>query len=91
MSESLGKKRDWAVSEIEEEARGVCVHGFPQLVSPVKGKKGLRYFDNDGKKVRRIISGTITFHHNEFALSFDAALQPSMKKAEEEEPWRTVT
>ena len=51
----------------------------------------LRYFDNDGKKVRRIISGTITFHHNEFALSFDAALQPSMKKAEEEEPWRTVT
>lgn len=46
-------------------------------VSPVKEshiKKGVHYFYTkltDGKKVRRVVS-------------FDAALQPAMKKAEEE-------
>ena len=52
--------------------KGICVHGIPQHVSPIKGKQ-VRYFDarlNDGKKVRRVVS-------------FDGELQPLMKKAEE--------
>ena len=73
---SIGSKRDWTVSEIEE-ANDVCVHGIPQLVSPVKqskSNKGVRYFEarvNDGKVARRVVS-------------FDVGLQPAMKKAEEE-------
>lgn len=53
---SIGSKREWDVSEIEE-GKDVCVHGVPLQVSPVKEsytKKGVRYFYaklTDGKKV----------------------------------------
>ena len=66
---SIGSKREWDVSEIEE-GKDVYDHGIPLQVSPVKEsrmKKGVRYFDarlSDGKKVR---------------------LQAAMKKAEETE------
>ena len=73
---SIGSKREWDVSEIEE-SKDVIVHGIPLQVSPVKeskSNKGVRYFDasiSDGKKSRRVVS-------------FDASLQPAIKKAEEE-------
>ncbi len=62
----------------------MCVHGVPLQVSPVKEsqtKRGVHYFDaklTDGKKVRWVVS-------------FDAALQPAMKKAEEERSVVTPT
>ena len=74
---SIGSKREWEVSQIEE-AKGVCVHGIPYNVSPTKesrSTKGVRYFDavlSDGKKCARVVS-------------FDISHRPLLKKAEEEE------
>ena len=71
---SIGSKREWEVSEMEE---GVCVHGIPLTVSPVKesrSTKGVFYFDarvSDGKRCVRVVS-------------FDATHQPVLKKAAEE-------
>ena len=51
---SIGSKREWEVSEIEEY-KGVCVHGIPLNVSPTKESKttkGVKHFDmlfTDGK------------------------------------------
>lgn len=74
-SPSLGSKRDWEVSEIDE-AKGVCVHGIPVNVSPTKesrSTKGVYFFEAqlcDGKKCARVVS-------------FDVSHRPAMKKAEE--------
>lgn len=72
---SIGEKRDWDVSEIEEGA-GVAVHGIPLNVSPVREsrkKKGMYYFNahlSDGKRGVRVVS-------------FDTSHLEVMKKAEE--------
>ncbi len=74
---SLGDKRDWEVSEMDE-AKGVCVHGIPVNVSPAKesrSTKGLFYFDAqlcDGKKSARLVS-------------FDVNHMSSVKKAADEQ------
>ena len=74
---SIGNKRDWEVSEIEE-GKGVCVHGIPVNVSPAKenrNSKGVFYFEaklSDGKRSARVVS-------------FDTSHLDSMKKAEVEQ------
>jgi len=74
---SIGSKREWEVSEIEE-CKGVCVHGIPLNVSPTKESKttkGVKYFDmlfTDGKKCAWVVS-------------FDVSHRPLLKKAEEEQ------
>lgn len=76
-SPSIGSKRDWEVSEIDE-AKGVCVHGIPVNVSPAQESrrtKGVYFFEarlSDGRKCARVVS-------------FDVAHRAAMKKAEEEQ------
>ena len=57
---SIENKQDWEVSEIEEK-KGVCIHGIPVNVSPVKeslSSKGVFYFEanlSDGKHSARLV------------------------------------
>ena len=73
---SLGSKRDWEVSEIDE-AKGVSVHGIPMNVSPTKesrSTKGVFFFEAqlcDSKKSVRLVS-------------FDVSHRAALKKAEDE-------
>jgi len=73
---SIGEKREWDMSEIEEGA-GVVIHGIPVNVSPVREsrkKKGVYHFNahlSDGKRCVRVVS-------------FDTSHLEVMKKAEEE-------
>ena len=74
---SIGNKRDWEISEIEE-GKGVCIHGIPVNVSPVKesrSSKEVFYFEaklSDGKRSARVVS-------------FDTSHLDNMKKAEVEQ------
>ena len=73
---SIGEKREWDVSEIEEGA-SVAVYGIPINVSPVREsrkKKGVYHFNahlSDGKRCVRVVL-------------FDTSHLEVMKKAEEE-------
>ena len=57
---SIGEKREWDVSEIEEGA-GIAVHGIPLNVSPVREsrkKKGVYHFNahlSDGKRCVHVV------------------------------------
>ena len=58
---SIGSKREWEVSEMEE-GKGVCVHGIPINVSPAKESqrtKGVYYLEanlSDGKRSVHVVS-----------------------------------
>ena len=58
---SIGCKKDWTVSEIEE-ANDICVYKIPHFGFPAKQSKtnkGVHYFEarlSDGKMARHVVS-----------------------------------